>query len=145
MMLPRPRSSIPGTSCATRKYAPRTLVSNIASNDVTSWSTVNAEGKLAALLTRMSMSPTSRASHFTDSRSDRSAGMNTTLPSMSAAAWLPRRGVSARDYRCALERDSRAEANPMPAVPPVTKAVWFSSSIVFVAFLPRRGCRPVTS
>ena len=95
-----------------------------------SWSTVSAAGKLAALLTRMSTSPPAATSDFTDSMSDRSAWMKRTLPSIPAAAALPRSASRPVMMTEAPSRaSSRAHARPMPAVPPVINAVLYANSI----------------
>ena len=68
-MLPRPRSTMPGTSAAVRKYGARTLTANAASKDSTSCATSGAPGKMPALLTRIVDRPAASASERTESRS----------------------------------------------------------------------------
>lgn len=129
-MLPRPRLSIPGTRPATRKYAPRTLVSNIVSNADIPCSTVNADGKLPALLTMMSTSPHCCTSEFTESISAMSVWMNRAFGPMTSTACAPLAGSRPETMTVAPSlANSRADSSPMPAVPPVITAVWSISSI----------------
>src|ERR1700730_18097145 len=61
MMLPVPRATMPGANAATRTNAALTLAANIASKDAISKVSVGPHTANPALLTRMSMSPTSLA------------------------------------------------------------------------------------
>src|SRR3978361_2362062 len=79
----------------------------------------------------MSTVPTCCPSDETDWRSDMSAGRYLTPEPISAAAALPRSAsrpvMTTAAPSCA---SSRAQAQPMPAVPPVTRAAWWVNSIV---------------
>src|SRR6202000_1375518 len=83
---PRPGRSIPATRPATRKYGPRTLVSNLVCNAAMPWSTVSADGKFPALLTMMSAAPHCRTSESTDSAAAISAATNRAFGPMAATA-----------------------------------------------------------
>src|SRR2546430_3990217 len=61
MMLPVPRATMAGANAATRRNGALTLAANNASNDATAKVSVGPQTENPALLTRMSMSPTSLA------------------------------------------------------------------------------------
>src|SRR5258708_998815 len=80
MMLPSPRSAIPGAKAPTSRNAARTFAANIASNVSTWKSAVGAQAENPPLLTRTSTSPTRAARRVTSSASPRSAASNRALP-----------------------------------------------------------------
>src|SRR5258705_13348401 len=61
MMLPVPRVTMPGANAATRKNGALTLAAKIAAKDAISNVSVGPHFENPALLTRLSMSPTSLA------------------------------------------------------------------------------------
>ena len=80
MMLPVPRDTMPGANAATRKNAALTLAANIASKEARAKVSVGLHIANPALLTRMSMSPTSLAKRPMLVASERSAATKRALP-----------------------------------------------------------------
>src|SRR5258708_26694480 len=80
MMLPTPRAAMPGANAETRKNGALTLAANIASKDPILNVSVDPHTENPALLTRMSMSPTSLAKRAMLAASARSAATKRARP-----------------------------------------------------------------
>ncbi len=133
-MRPQLRSSMPGMRARERRTPDMTLVSKKRVQSASGMSKKGFGSKMPALLTRMSMAPAALASLAQPSAVETSAAMPVTAPPPAAlTAATPLSTVSClRPLTTTLAPVAArplAMARPMPAVEPVTSAVFPERSI----------------